>query len=365
MSGGGEGAGEDDSEKPFDPSQKKLDDAREKGEVPRSADLVTTGAYAGLLLAGLAAGGPSLIAAGTALSGLLDRADTMQALLARGSILPLLAPLLGAVALALLPWAVLPPVLALLSAVAQRAFLVTGSKLEPKLSRINPIANAKQKFGRGGLFEFAKSATKLTIYSLVLFAFVWRTLPQAMAAIALSPELVTMLFLRMSIQFLMVVFAISLVIGGADFFWQRAEHLRKHRMSHKDMMDEHKQSEGDPHIKQQRRQRGYDIAMNTMLADVPQANVVIVNPTHYAIALKWDRAAPGAPTCVAKGVDLVAARIREAAQEAGVPLHSDPPTARALHAAVEIGQEIRPEHYAAVAVAIRFAEDMRKKAGRR
>jgi flagellar biosynthetic protein FlhB len=118
-------------------------------------------------------------------------------------------------------------------------------------------------------------------------------------------------------------------------------------------------------MKQERRQRAYDIAMNQMMADIPEADVVIVNPTHYAVALKWDRARGTAPKCVAKGVDEIAAKIREIAAEHGVALHSDPPTARAIHATVEIGDEIRPEHYRAVAAAIRFAEAMRKKARRR
>jgi flagellar biosynthetic protein FlhB len=99
-----------------------------------------------------------------------------------------------------------------------------------------------------------------------------------------------------------------------------------------------------------------------MLADVAKADVIIVNPTHFAVALRWDQASGRAPVCVAKGVDEIAARIRERAAEAGVPLHSDPPTARLLHATLKIGQEIHPDHYRVVAAAIRFSEAMRKKA---
>ena len=131
-------------------------------------------------------------------------------------------------------------------------------------------------------------------------------------------------------------------------------------MTHKELMDEFKEMEGDPHVKQERRQRGHEIATSRMMADVPTADVVIVNPTHYAVALKWDRTPGSAPVCVAKGVDEVAARIRATAEEAGVPIHSDPPTARALHATVDLGQEIAEEHYRAVAAAIRFADRMRK-----
>ena len=163
-------------------------------------------------------------------------------------------------------------------------------------------------------------------------------------------------------RFLFIVVLIAMVIGAIDAFWQRAEHHRKNRMTLKELRDEMKEVEGDPHVNAQRRMKAQELALNRMMQDVPGADVVIVNPTHYAVALKWSRASPGAPVCVAKGTDLVAARIREVAGEAGVPIHSDPPTARAVHAVVGIGEEIRADHYAAVAVAIRFAEDMRRKA---
>ena len=128
------------------------------------------------------------------------------------------------------------------------------------------------------------------------------------------------------------------------------------------MTDEAKNSEGDPHLKQERRQRAFAASQNQMMKDVPSADVIIVNPTHYAVALKWSRLPGEAPVCVAKGVDEIAATIRRLGAEAGVPIHSDPPTARALFAAVEIGAQIRHDDYAPVAAAIRFAEDMRRRA---
>jgi flagellar biosynthetic protein FlhB len=170
---------------------------------------------------------------------------------------------------------------------------------------------------------------------------------------------------RLVLEFLFIVLLIQLAIGAVDFLWQNHHHRQKLRMSRKEMMDEFKESEGDPHLKSARRQRAQEVATNRMLTDVATADVVVVNPTHYAVALKWDRTKGGAPLCVAKGVDEVARKIRERAAENGVPIHSDPPTARAIHATVEIGQEIRVEHYRAIAAAIRFADTMRKKARRR
>ncbi|MEL6420660.1 MAG: EscU/YscU/HrcU family type III secretion system export apparatus switch protein, partial [Pseudomonadota bacterium] len=125
-----------------------------------------------------------------------------------------------------------------------------------------------------------------------------------------------------------------------------------------------KDAEGDPHLKQERRSRAQAIAAAQMMVDVPNADVIIVNPTHYAVALKWQREPGTAPVCVAKGVDEIAHKIREIANEAAVPIHSDPPTARAVHELVDVGEEIRAEHYQAVAAAIRFADLMREKVRR-
>lgn len=194
--------------------------------------------------------------------------------------------------------------------------------------------------------------------------FLWGRLPEMIAAAGTTPRGVVALSLREVTVFLSAVALISVVIGVVDYAWQHAEHLRTNRMSHKELTDEAKEAEGDPYLKQRRRQKGYDIATNRMMADVPSASVVIVNPSHYAVALRWDRARGGAPVCVAKGTDEVAARIRRVAAEAGVPIHRDPPTARALFATVRIGDEIAPDLYRPVAAAIRFAEDMRRKARR-
>lgn len=353
--------GEDSGEKPHDPTQKKLDDLRRKGEVPRSNDLIMTASYGGMLLALVLAGPGAIASVGTAMMVLIDRADTLAPLMLEGGGTALAGGLIGKVTMALLPLFLLPIACVVASVFAQNAFTVTPDKLAPKTSKISPLANMKNKFGRNGLFEFAKSFVKLLIIAVTLGVFLAREMPAIMATSLTAPGPVTQAMATLSIRFLVVVLAISLAIGAVDFLWQRAEHTRRNRMSHKDLTDENKQMEGDPHLKQKRRQRGYDLATNRMMADVPGADVVIVNPQHYAVALKWSRKPGAAPVCVAKGVDEVAARIREAAFEAGVPVHRDAPTARALHATVEIGAEIDPSQYRAVAAAIRFADAMRVK----
>ncbi len=259
----------------------------------------------------------------------------------------------------------LAPVLVIALLVASRGFVVAPKKLAPKLSRISPIATAAHKFGIEGLVEFAKSAVKLGLVSVILYYFIAARLEEILASLYLTPAMSGALMARLTLHFLLIVFVIQLVLGGIDFLWQIFRHGQKLRMSRKEMMDEFKESEGDPHLKSARRQRAQEVATNRMLTDVASANVVVVNPTHYAVALKWDRSKGGAPICVAKGVDEIARMIRERAAEHGVPIHSDPPTARAIHATVEVGQEIRVDHYRAVAAAIRFADTMRQKARRR
>lgn len=356
---------DEDDDKQHEPTQKKLDDARKKGEVPRSNDLTTAASYAGFVLAGAAVGATSLSDMGQVLSGILSRVDTLSDQMFHGAAAPVVAALALDFLPHLMPFALVPFTLALLSVVAQRALTVTGSKLQPKLSRISLLSNAKNKFSRNGLFEFAKSFAKLSIYSVILGVFLWSWMPDILMSVSLAPGPVTAMMMRLVLVFFMLVLIVAFVLGGVDFLWQHAQHLRKNRMSHKDLTDESKESEGDPHMKNQRRQRAYDIAMNQMMADVPGADVVIVNPTHVAVALKWDRQKGRAPVCVAKGIDEIAARIREIATENGIPLHSDPPTARLLHSVVRIGEEVRPDHYIAVAAAIRFAETMRQRARQR
>lgn len=352
---------EDDGEKIFEATAHKLEEARRNGDLVRSIELTTAAGYAGMVVAGMSIGAASLKTMGNAGAVLLGQADRLSSVILGGGPAPAGGVLL-ALGLAVAPWFLIPMVTVFLMILAQRALVFAPEKLMPKLSRISVLANAKNKFGTEGLFEFAKSFVKLVVISVVLWLFFISRLTSILSTLSLSPDVGTWLLLLLLQEFLTIVLAVAAAIGVVDYLWQYHQHLRKNRMTRQEMTDEMKNSDGDPHVKQQRKQRGYDIATNRMLADVPKADVVIVNPTHYAVALKWTRADLGAPICVAKGVDEIAARIREKAAEAGIPLRSDPSTARALYATVEIGQEIPPDHYRAVAAAIRFAETMRARA---
>lgn len=356
---------DDQSEKQFEASQKKLDDARAKGEIVKSVDLTTAGSYLGLIVTMAFFGSASMIAVAGSLKTLLDQAGALSTVFFEGPPNPMMGGVFLAVGKELSLWFFLPASVALLSLLGQRAIVFAPTKITPKLSRISPISGVKNKFGRQGLFEFFKSFSKLVIYCIVLGVFLFHQMDRITGTMHMSAGMVAVTFGQLTLAIMIIVLVVTLILGIGDFAWQFSEHHRKNRMTRKEMTDELKQSEGDPVLKQQRRQKGVEIAMNQMLRDVSDADVVIVNPTHFAVALKWNRFSLGAPVCVAKGVDEIAARIREAASASAVPMHSDPPTARSLYATVKIGDEIRQSDFAAVATAIRFAESIKRKAVKR
>ncbi|MEM8801286.1 MAG: flagellar type III secretion system protein FlhB [Pseudomonadota bacterium] len=356
-------AGEEESgaEKPFEATPRKLEEARKRGEVPISQDLVTFGVYCGILIAGAGLGVWSVSRGGSALLPFFSAPEQLAASvfdiggrMAFGALIWIYA---GSIAV----WLALPYALALFSAFAQGALVFAPSKLKPKLNRVSPLGNAKQKYGPDGLFNFAKSFSKLCVYALVLALLFWSRINEILYLPVLPAAAIIALAAEICFRFIAASALVIFLFAIVDYFWQRAQFLRRQRMTLKEMRDETKETEGDPYTKQARRQRGYDIATNRMMAEVPNADVVIVNPEHYAIALQWDRLPGTAPICVAKGLDEVAARIRETATEHGIPIYRDPPTARAVYATVEIGQEVQVDHYRSIAAAIRFADNVRKK----
>jgi flagellar biosynthetic protein FlhB len=348
---------EDPNDKPHEASARKLERAREKGEIPRSQDLNTAMSYLGFLLAFLLAGTEAIDLSGDALRGFLDQAATTP-MRAIGPQVRQAVQLIAALV-------ALPAALVLLSLIARRAIVFAPNKLAPKINRISVLQNAKSKFGRQGWFEFFKSFSKLSLITALIGAVLYQRRAEMFTLLDTPAPLIALHLGTICLQVLAWVFGIALCFGLIDTLWQGAEHRRKNRMSQKEVKDEHKDSEGDPTMKAHRRAKAQDIALNAMIQEVPKADVVIVNPTHFAVALKWDLSVAGAPICVAKGVDHAALRIRDCAEQAGVPIRSDPPTARALHASLSIGDQVRPEQYAPVAAAIRFAEAMRQKAKHR
>lgn len=357
MSGADEG-----QEKTEDATPRRIEKAREEGDIPRSTDVLAAAAYSGLALAMLITISSSAGHLAAALRPLLDDPHRLsRAMLGPGGGKTSL-DLFANVAAAVFPVLALPAAVVVLALVAQRAIVVAPSKIRPKLSHISILSNAKQKYGPQGLVEFLKSAIKMVAVGAVLYFALSAEFDRIGGYAALDGRALPQLLETQVWNVLGGVLVISIVIAAIDLIWQRMHHLGRLRMSHQEVRDEMKQSEGDPHMRQSRRQRARDIATNRMMLDVPTADVVVVNPSHYAVALKWQRGSARPPICVAKGVDEVARRIREVAGEAGVPLHSDPSAARSMFALVEIGREIRTEHFRAAAAAIVFADQVRAKA---
>lgn len=355
-------SGEDnDAEKSHDPSQKRLDEARKRGDVPRSTDLSTAAVYGAAAVALMVSGAYMLDRLGSAAIALIEDSDRLSASMTVSARAPTIG-LLASFAAPLLPIFLLPMAAAVLSVAVQRGFIFAPDRIAPKWSRISPLKSLGQKFGRQGLFAFGKSLFNLCVVCALVASMVPQYANPLMMSLRLSAGQTGLLLARIILHFLFLAFLASLGFGTLDYGWQWLQHRRRNMMTRQEMLEEHKESEGDGHVKGQRRQKGREIALSQMLQEVAKADVIVVNPTHYAVALKWRRSDRSAPICVAKGVDDIAARIREKASEAGVPIHRDPPTARAIHATVEVGQPIRPAHYKSVAAAIRFSEAMRKRA---
>lgn len=345
---------EDAGEKSHDASPRRLEQARQRGDVPRSQELISAAALGGLAAALLGPGRQVPDRVGSVLRQMLGpyRTGAWSATL-EGS----LHEILRAVA----PFLLLPLVFALAATVFQKAFVLRPAALAPQLSRISPLTALRHRFGLEGLVTFATQLLKIGIVLPLVVLYVTARSDRIFGSMALSPALGMQVLIDLMVGLILLGLAISAGLGAADLLFQHLRFRARHRMSRQELVEEARESEGNPETRSRRRQRAEEIATNRMMADVPKANVVIVNPTHYAVALRWQKGKDRAPVCVAKGVDAVAARIRAAAADTGVPIRSDPATARALHAQVEIGQQIPPEHFRAVAAAIRFAEAMRKK----
>ena len=355
------GGASDGQEKSFDPTPSRIERARKEGDTALSREGNAAAAYVGLYLVVIAGAAPLSMGVLTVLSRFHQSPEDFQFLIT-GPSQSILAAVGVRIAAAVAAAFLAPAICVAASIRLQDGFAVALSKLKPKLSRLSIVDNAKQKYGPNGLSEFLISAIKLLGVMILFGAFFWGEFKELPGASALTPFGEVAAVHEMAAMFLGVIVVFSIVIAAIDIIRVRAQHKKKLMMSLQEIRQESKESDGDPHLKNRRKERSRAIATNRMLLDVPQANVIIVNPTHYAVALKWDGPNSGAPVCVAKGVDELAAKIRELGAISGVPIRRDAPTARAIYGVVEIGKEIRREHYAAVAAAIHFAEAMRKAA---
>ncbi len=348
----------DDAERTEEATSKRLDDAEKKGDVLQSAEaghfaMLSAGLAALMVIAGVTA--PHF---GMRLAGFFDHAAEMPLDATAG--VGLLAEVGRDVAYLI----GVPLLLLVVTAIGhhrlQHPIVFSTEKLKPDLGKLSPIKGLGRIFSRRGLMEFVKGILKLAAVGTGAVMAVLPLAGHLVETVGMDPRALGGVIVAAGLRLFLGALAVLAVIAVGDYLFQRFERLRRLRMSRQEIKDENKQAEGDPAVKSRQRQLGRTRARRRMMAAVPGADVVIVNPTHYAVALKYHAEAMRAPKVVAKGVDLVARRIRDLAEESGVPILSNPPLTRALYAAVDIDEEIPPEHYRAVAEVIGFVFKRRR-----
>jgi flagellar biosynthetic protein FlhB len=345
-----EGAEADD--KTEEPTPKRIEDARKRGDVIHSTEVGSAFTLLALTLIVAFLAGPIVRDLGLILRTVLANVGdyTVEG--------PALAHLFGAILLRVLG-AIGLVALALASAGLASRFIQdrpgwSPSRISPKLERINPFEGAKRVFGPQAVGNFAKTALKFLI---VGSAVAWALWPRD-GTLAMMPMLdvaaLMPFVLDRAIALLIACTVAAALVAAVDYVFVRRAYRKRLRMTRRELKDEFRQSEGDPHIRARLRQLRQERSRTRMMAAVPEATVVITNPTHYAVALKYDREVSPAPVCVAKGVNEVALRIREMAAEHDVPVIENPPLARALYATAEIDEVIPREHFEAVAKVIGY-----------
>lgn len=350
----------DDSQKTEEPTERKLEEARKRGDVPTSREV---GATLALLAAIIMVGGIGPGMAGKLTVAFLPLVENPGDILLTSpqDAHHLLAGLLGEVAIILLPALGLLLAAGFLGAVGQGTIVVSAERIQPKLNRLSPLAGFKRLFSLRNLVEFLKGLAKVAATTAAFLLVVGPAVRQAEAMALSDAATLPVMLVDVTVKLLLAVLAVSIVIAVLDVLWQRLSWRKQQRMSMQELKEEFRQSEGDPHLKAKIKQLRRDRARNRMFAEIPTATVVITNPTHFAVALRYDLAKAPAPICVAKGMDMVAARIRETATKNNVPIVENPPLARTLHKAVEIGEEVQPEHYVAVAELISYVLNLKAK----
>ena len=346
-----------DAEKTEDPTQKRLDDALERGDVVKSQEVNTWFVIAGGTLALSMFSG----AMGTQLlevcRGLIANAHQIRT---DGQGLVALTRLIEMKLLAALA---LPFLIVSLAAIAgnmvQHRLVWSAEHLSPKLSKISPMAGAKRLFSKQSMANFLKGLLKLSIIGSVMMMVLWPQRRALDAIVRLDPAALMELTKSVSLQLLGAVVAVLAIVAAGDYFFQYRQWFEKQKMSLQEIKEEYKQTEGDPHIKGKLRQLRQQRMRKRMMSAVPSASVIITNPTHYAVALRYENGM-ATPVCVAKGIDTLALKIREIAREHDVPVIESPPLARALFATVDIDEEIPVEHYQAVAEIIGYVMKLRR-----
>lgn len=352
---------EDDAQKTEEPTPRKLEQARQKGQIAQSKEVSSFAVLLGLaftvaVIAPFMANGIH----GT-LAALIEKSGTIP--IDHENAGNVMTDTFLGVLLWLSPMFVLFILLAFISNFGQSGILLTTEPITPKLNKISPIAGTKRLFSLKSIVEFLKGMAKLAVVGSIVYILLAPEFDRLEALLQMEVTEILREIQVLVVRMMIGVVAIMAVIAAVDFAYQRYEFLKEMRMSRQEIRDEYKQSEGDPQIKARLRQIRTERARTRMMAAVPQADVVVTNPTHYAVALKYDAEAMAAPMVVAKGVEAVAFRIRDVANENAVPIVENPPLARALFASVDIDQQVPEEHYKAVAQVISYVYGLKGRSG--
>ncbi len=347
----------DDTEHTEDPTPRRLEEAIKRGDVVKSVEVSTW----------FTIGGGTLVLMVFAAPMAANLEATLRGVLAHSSEIPVDGPALDILVKMLLTrvFAALGiPVLllalaALMGNAIQHRILFSFDPVTPQLSRISPAAGLRRMFSKQALANFAKGLAKLTVFGAVIGALLWPQRLRIVGLVGLDPVMILPFTRALAMKMLGTVVAILAIVAAADYLFQYRQWYDRQKMSVREMKEEFRQSEGDPAVKGKIRQLRAARARQRMMAAVPKASVVITNPTHFAVALQYERGMT-APVCVAKGADLIARKIREVAEAHGIPVIENPPLARALHGTVEIDQEIPQEHYRAVAEIIGYVMRLRR-----
>jgi flagellar biosynthesis protein FlhB len=348
----------DDSQKTEEPTGRKLQEARDSGQVAKSQEVNNLLMILALTLSVVVfAGGIARDIVNMSLP-FIETPDLVPTDI--GHLTTVGWKLLGLVLLA----GAAPLVLALFAAFGagylQFGLILSSESLMPSLEKISPLKGLKRIFSLRSLSEFIKGLLKIGIVGLIVYVVVTPSVGELHKLIGMEMVQLLAVITELLTRLLFTVFAAMVVITLADVLYQRYEHIKGLRMSRQEIKDEMRESEGDPMIKGRLRQLRMERARKRMMAEVPKADVIVTNPTHYAVALKYD-AQMASPKVVAKGVDKVAQKIREIAAENDVPIVENPPLARGLYAAVDIDQEITPEFYKAVAEVIGYIYRLKRR----
>jgi flagellar biosynthetic protein FlhB len=346
-----------------DPTPRRLEQAREKGEVVKTPDLPAVASLSAVASVIALGGGAFANHMVVALKPFLAEPETMV-LAGQGGMHVLYmsmmaaAPPMGAVFFAACAAGVAANVI-------QTGFAFSPNRLAIDFSKLSPMKGFKRVFGLDGAAQFFKSLVKVSLTALLAWWVLKPHLPELENLSGMEPIAMMGFAADILRRLVFAVAVFLLVVAGADWFWQRHRFMSRLRMSKAELKEDHKTSEGDPHVKARQRQLRNQRSRRRMIQAVPDATVVVMNPTHYAVALKYDASETPAPMCVAKGMDTLALKIREIAEAAGVPVIEDPPLARALYAAVDVDEVIPPAHYEAVAKVIGFILNAGRKAAAR